>query len=116
MDCYIIYHSCTMRNGMEHREPSSFCYTQSSRIFCYLHPVLGVLQHFCEPTLRAPRGGHMLVFPPGIQRERHQDALISGSGCVQSELCSSIIYQVKLCIMATPEQLPLPLLVTTSWR
>ena len=48
----------------------------------------------------------MHVLPASGQGQAHQDALNSGTGCVQAEACSTIVYEVELNIAASAQLLP----------
>jgi len=48
----------------------------------------------------------------GVERQGHEDALVSGSRREQPELGSPVIHQVKLHVPAAPQQLP----ASVWWR
>merc|ERR1719402_677379 len=59
----------------------------------------------------AARHHLMHVFPLGVEGQRHKDRLVSSARCVQTELCPPIVHKVELCIVTSPDQLPVPLLL-----
>ena len=76
----------------------------------FLNPLLGIFQNFCELVFSGARSRGVHVLPLSLERERHQDGLVPGPGGVETELSSSIIDQVELRIVASPDELPAPLL------
>mmetsp|Transcript_49725 Transcript_49725/g.127902 ORF Transcript_49725/g.127902 Transcript_49725/m.127902 type:complete len:269 (+) Transcript_49725:1543-2349(+) len=76
----------------------------------HVDPLTGVLQNGKEGVFRAACLRLVAVLPPCRERKGHHDRLNSSTR-LEAELCSSVVDEVELGVPASPERLPLLLLL-----